>query len=110
MAILDKLNDFAKNVSDKASDAIETAKLNSKVSSEQNAINAVLKQIGEFYYNKYLEAKTADEGIKEFCATIDGHNAAIAGAKAEIERIKSKSTTTPAPAATGGAEGTEEHG
>jgi uncharacterized OB-fold protein len=85
------------NVKDKASGAIETAKLNSKISSEQNAIDAVIKQIGEFYYKKYAETKTVDEGIAGFCKTIDGHNAAIAEAKAEIERIKAK-TALPASA------------
>jgi hypothetical protein len=93
------------NVKDKASGAIETSKLNSKISSEQNAIDAVMKQIGEFYYKKYAETKTADKGITEFCKTIDGHNAAIAEAKAEIERIKAKTAQPPAasaPAATGG--------
>jgi archaellum component FlaC len=102
MGVLDNVKDFAKNVGDKAGGAVETTKLNSKINSEQNAINAVMKQIGEFYYNKYLESGTADEGIKEFCAVIDGHNATIAGAKAEIERIKTKNTaavTAPDPAA-----------
>lgn len=89
------------NVKDKASGAIETAKLNSKISSEQKEIDAVMKQIGEFYYKKYAETKTSDEGIAGFCKTIDGHNAAITEAKAEIENIKSK-TAPPAPAATGG--------
>jgi hypothetical protein len=96
------------DVKGKASDAIETAKLNSKISSEQNEINAVMRQIGEFYYNKYLESKTSDEGIAGFCKTIDGHNAVIAEAKAEIERIKAKSAApavtpaAPAAAASGG--------
>jgi len=93
------------NVKDKASGAIETAKLNSKISSEQNAIDAVMKQIGEFYYKKYTETKTADESIAGFCKTIDGHNAAIAEAKAEIERIKAKTappSAAPAPAAATG--------
>jgi uncharacterized OB-fold protein len=91
------------NVKDKASSAIETSKLNSKISSEQNAIDAVMKQIGEFYFKKYAETKTADEGIAGFCKTIDGHNAAIAEAKAEIERIKAKTAPPPAaPAASGG--------
>jgi len=115
MPILEKLSDFAKNVGDKTSDVIETTKLNSKISSEQNAINAVMKKIGEFYYNKYLEAKTADEGIKELCAEIDGHNAAIDGAKAEIERIKTKSkaaasapASAPAPDAEAAPERSEE--
>jgi len=94
------------NVKDKASAAIETSKLNSKISSEQNAIDAVMKQIGEFSYGKYTEKGTADKGILEFCKTIDGHNAAIAEAKAEIERIKAKieapPAAAPAPAAAGG--------
>jgi len=87
------------DVKDKASGAIETVKLNSKISSEQNAIDAVMKQIGEFCYKKYAETGTADEGIAGFCKAIDGHNAAIAEAKAEIEHIKTKNTAAPAPAA-----------
>jgi len=94
---------FLDDVKDKATGAIETTKLNSKISSEQTSINAVLKQIGEFYYNKYLETKTADKGVKGFCEAIDGHNAAIAEAKAEIERIRIKtSTPAAAPGAAGG--------
>ena len=100
MAILEKVSGFAKNIGDKTSGAIETTKQNSKISSEQNAINAVMAKIGEFYYNKYTETGTADEGITEFCAKIDEHNAVITEAKAEIERIKAE--LAAAPAATGG--------
>jgi len=96
MAFFEKLNEIAKNVGDKAGEAIETTKLNSKINSEQNAINAVMKQIGEFCYNKYTETGAAGEGIAEFCAAIDGHKAAIAQAKAEIERIKSENTAPTA--------------
>jgi len=106
MGVLDNVKDFAKSVGDKASDAIETTKLNSKINSEQNAINAVMKQIGEFYYSKYIETGSADEGIAGLCTAIDAHNATIAEAKAEIERIKTKNTAppaAPAPAAAGGA-------
>jgi hypothetical protein len=53
---------------------MDTSKLESKISSEQNAIDAVMKQIGEFYYSKYTEKGTADKGITGFCATIDAHN------------------------------------
>jgi uncharacterized OB-fold protein len=52
-----------------------------------------MAKIGEFYYNKYAETGAADEGISEFCAAIDGHNKAIAEAKAEIERIKAANIT-----------------
>jgi uncharacterized OB-fold protein len=95
MASHGKANDSAKSASGKTGDAAEKTKLNAKISSEQDAIDAVMKQIGEFYYNKYLDAGTADKGIAGFCAAIDGH-------KAEIERIKSKGKAAPAPAAGGG--------
>jgi len=90
MPFLNKLNEFAKNVSDKASSALETNKLNSKINSEQNSINEQIKKIGEHYYQQYTETGSADEGIAEFCAAIDKHNAAIAEAKAEIEQIKAE--------------------
>ena len=93
--VLDKLSNLAKNVSDKTNEAIEITKLNSKISSEQNAISAVMKQIGEFYYNKYAETGTADEEIIKFCETIDGHNAAINEAKREIARIKAEDSAVP---------------
>jgi predicted nucleic acid-binding Zn ribbon protein len=85
MAILDKLNEFTKSLGDS-----ETSKFNSKITSEQNAINEVMKKIGEYCYNKYTETGKADKGIAEFCTTIDGHNKAIATAKVEIERIKAE--------------------
>jgi membrane protease subunit (stomatin/prohibitin family) len=90
MAIFDKLNDFAKNFGD-------TSKQNSKISSEQNAINEVMKKIGEFYYSKYTETGKADKGIAEFCSAIDGHNKTIADAKAEIERINAEKALPSAP-------------
>ena len=103
MAIFDKVSEFAKSVGDKTSGAIETTKLDTKISAEQSSINAIMAKIGEFYYNRYAETGTADEGITEFCAAIDGHNAAIADAKAEIERIKAESeAAASAPAAAGG--------
>ena len=97
MAILDKISGFAKSVGGMAGNAAETNKLNSKISAEQSAVNEVMKQIGEFYYKKYAETGKADNDITEFCAKIDGHNAAIAEAKAEIQRINAA-----AAAASGG--------
>ena len=84
---------FLNKVSGKVSSAIETTKLNSKIRAEQTAINAVMVKIGEFYYRKYAETGSADEEISEFCAAIDGHNKAIADAKAEMERVKAANIT-----------------
>jgi hypothetical protein len=95
MAIFDKLNDFAKSFGD-------TSKQNSKINSEQNAIDEDMKRIGEFYYKKYTETGKADKDIAELCAAIDGHNKAIADAKAEIDRINAEKAAA-ASAPVGGA-------
>ena len=46
MAFFDKLNQMAKNIGDKTSDAIETSKLNSKINAETTAAGEDLKKIG----------------------------------------------------------------
>jgi membrane protease subunit (stomatin/prohibitin family) len=99
MAFFDKLNDFAKTVGDKAGEAIETTKLNSKINAEKSAIEVVLKKIGEYYYQKYQSGESLPEETAALCGEIDGHNAAINEAKAEIERIKAENAAanTPAP-------------
>ena len=89
MALLSKLSGFAKNIGDKASEAIETTKLNSKISTEKNAVAECMRQIGEYYYEKYLTGE-CDPDIAELCAAIDGHNKAIADTQAEIARIQAE--------------------
>jgi len=103
MAFFDKLNDIAKNIGDKTGEAIETTKLNSKISSEGKEIAKLQQKIGEFYYGQYKSGgKPADELI-DILAEIDVHNTAIAEAEAEINRIKSandsiKPTSSGTPA------------
>ena len=47
MAFFDKLNSFAKNIGDKTSDAIETTKLNSKITAEKAAADQELIKVGK---------------------------------------------------------------
>ena len=54
MAFFDKLNQVAKNLGDKTTDAIETTKLNTKIHTERNAAAEEFKKIGEYYYNVYI--------------------------------------------------------
>ena len=89
MAFLDKLNDIAKNIGDKTGDALETTKLNSKISSESKEIAKLEQKIGEFYYGKYKTGEQLSSEITEIFAQIDTHNSAIAEAQAQINRIKS---------------------
>ena len=90
MAFFDKLNDLAKNIGDKTNDAIETTKLNSKISTERSAAGEDLKKIGEFYYAKYAETGEAAPEILEFCHSAKAHYDAMAEARVEIDRIKAE--------------------
>ena len=99
MAFFDKLNQVAKNIGDRTTDAIETTKLNSKIASEKLAANEELLKIGQHYYDLYLNGQ-AEEGILEYCQAAKVHLDTAAQLQAEIDRIKTESA---APAAhTGG--------
>ena len=95
MAFTDKLKSVAKNISDKTSSAVETSKQNQKIKAEKAAIEACVKQIGEFIYEQYQQGEAQPEAAAALCEQIDAHNAAIEEAKAEIERIKTAETAAP---------------
>lgn len=96
MAFFDKLNDLARNIGDKASDAMETTKLNAKSSSERTAAGEDLKKIGEYYYNLFLESGEAVPEILEYCQSAKAHYDAAEEAKAEIERIRAANAAAAA--------------
>ena len=99
MAFFDKLNDFAKNISDKTTDAIETGKLQSKVNSEKNLAGEELKKIGEFYYNAWLNGGEIAPEVLDFCTAAKAHYDAAAEAQAEIDRIRAENEAAKAAAA-----------
>ena len=96
MAFFDKLNQVAKNLGDKTSDAIETTKLNSKIHSERNAAGEELKKIGEYYYNVYLSGGCVADEVLEACQKAKAHYDAIEAAKAEINDIKAEAAPVQA--------------
>ena len=83
MAFFDKLNDLAKNIGEKTSEAIETGKLNNKINAARNAAGEHMKKIGELYYGKYAAGEAVDPAILEYCAAIDAQNQLAAEAHAE---------------------------
>ena len=93
MAFLDKLSNVAKSIGDLAGEAVETTKLNSKISTAKNSIDGVSRKIGEFYYEQYIAGANMPEELAELFTEIDGYNATIEEAKAEIERIKSENAS-----------------
>ena len=96
MAFLEKLGGFAKNIGDKTSDAIETGKLNNKITAEKAAINELLRQIGSYYYQKHQDGVPDDPDAVELLTTIDNHNNTIAELQADIERIKAEAEAASA--------------
>ena len=99
MAFFDKLNQVAKNLGDKTTDAIETTKLNSKINSERNAADDELKKIGEFYYNVFANGGSVAPEVLEFCHKAKEHYDAIEGAQAGINQIKADNEAAKAAAA-----------
>ncbi len=99
MAFLDKLNDFARNIGEKTTDAIETGKLASKVNTERNAAGEELKKIGEYYYNIFAAGGEAAPEVLEFCEAAKAHYDAAAEAQAEIDRIRMENEAAKAAAA-----------
>ena len=99
MAFFDKLNDFAKNIGDRTTDAIETGKLNSKVNAEKNLAGEDLKKIGEFYYNLFASGGEVAPEVLEVCQSAKAHYDAAAEAQAEIDRIRAENEAAKAAAA-----------
>ena len=89
MAFFDKLNQVAKNIGDKTSDAIETTRLNSKIAAEKLAANEELLKIGQHYYDLYL-AGQAEVEILEYCQAAKVHLDTADQMQAEIDRIKAE--------------------
>ena len=100
MAFFDKLNNFAKNISDKTTDAIETGKLQSKINNEKNLVGEELKKIGEFYYNIWLSTGEIASELLETCTAAKAHYDAVAEAQAEIERIRTENEAEKAAVVT----------
>ncbi len=100
MAFFDKLNQVAKNLGDKTTDAIETTKLNTKIHSERNAAEEELKKIGEYYYNVFVNGGSVAPEVLEFCQKAKEHYDAIDGAQAGINQIKAENEAAKAAAYT----------
>ncbi len=105
MALFDRLNDLARNIGDKTSEAIETGKLNSRINSARNAAGEELKKIGEYYYNQFIAGGEVAAEVMEFCTNAKAHYDAAAEAQAEIDRMRAENEAEKAAAAAPKSEG-----
>lgn len=88
MAFLDKLNQVAKQVGEKANDALETGKLSAKISAEKFAVADDLKKIGEYYYSRFAAGEEIAPEVLGYCNSAKAHYDAIEAAQAEMRQLK----------------------
>lgn len=88
MAFLEKLSSVAKDVTEKAGEAVEVTRLKGKIKSERNAISEILQKIGEHYMDRYLAGEELDGFVSEMCKDIATRNETIEGLLEEIAAVK----------------------
>jgi DNA repair exonuclease SbcCD ATPase subunit len=97
VALLDKINDFAKTATEKTNNAIEITKLSAKVESEQRNLNDIIRKIGEYYVAKIDSGEVLDEEVMKIFEGVSDKRKAIAEMRAEIESLKAPKTPVEPP-------------
>lgn len=98
MAFLDKIGNFAKNVGEKTGDMIEIGKLNAKITTETNNINAVKIKLGDICWNRFQAGDAVGADAEELCGQIKAAQDNIAGLQAEIQKLKEADAAAAAAA------------
>lgn len=91
MAFFDKLGEMAKNVSEKASDSLETNKLISEINITKGNIQAYQRELGEFFWAKFAVGEKLDEEAMLICDKIVVAQDKIRELEAQIDQIKAES-------------------
>ncbi len=110
MALFDKINDFAKTATEKtasfakattekAENAIETGKLNSRIAAEERSISAITLKIGEYYLAKLDSGEILDGDIMNMFESVKACRNNIANFRKEIEAINAPKEVTAEAAA-----------
>lgn len=88
MAFLDTLETITNNIGEKANNAMEISKLNSKLSAANKSILAVKKEMGNYCWEQYSHGKRFDDKLNSLCEKIKASQEDIERIKADIEKIK----------------------
>ena len=91
MAFFDKLNEMAKNVSEKANDSWETNKLVGDINLTKGNIQAYQRELGEFYWAKFAVGEQLEEEAMLICDKIVAAQDKIRELEAQIDQIKAES-------------------
>ena len=95
MALLDRLNDLAAAATTKANSAIETGKLNQKISTEERKITEFTLNIGDLMVDKLDAGETFDDEIMALYASIQAAREVIAAARDEINANRPAAEEVP---------------
>ncbi len=90
MAFFDKLNEMAKQVSEKASDSLETNKLISDINLTKGNIQSFQRELGEHYWAKFAVGEQLDDEAMLICDKIVAAQDKIRELEAQIEQIKAE--------------------
>ena len=88
MAILEKLGDFAKNVSDLAEDSLEMSRLNSQINSFKSDIEKSRSELADFYWSKFVTGQQLDEEAMLICEKIVSFQDAVHTLQRQVEQVK----------------------
>lgn len=88
MAFLETLETITNNIGEKANNAMEISKLNSKLSGINKTILATKKELGNYCWEQYQHGNMLDDKITELCDKIKACNEDMARIKTDIEKIK----------------------
>ncbi|WP_028829814.1 zinc-ribbon domain-containing protein [Proteocatella sphenisci] len=99
MSIFDKVNKMARNVTEKATEAMEVTRLNTKVGEENRNILEYQKKIGEIIWNKFEAGEVLSPELAEVCENIKNSKGVIAGIMNDIQKLKDEVDPSESPAA-----------
>lgn len=84
----DKACNFAKNMADKANEAVEIQKLKSRIREEKHDIDDIFNSIGRSVYNSYKEDAAVNSEFADACSRIDEKYDVIADLNDKIDAKK----------------------
>jgi len=94
MSLFDKMNLMAKNVTEKATDAIEITKLNTKIGEENKNIIENQRKIGEIIWSKFEIGEGIPPEVTALCETIRLSKGSIDAIVQEIQKLKDEQVST----------------
>lgn len=86
--LFDGIKDLAKNAADKTNEVIELGKHKARIAQEENTINGIKEQIGNYYWEHYVSGKQLDGPVMNWCKEIEKSQAVIGEIQAQIKEMK----------------------